>query len=146
MPRRQVWFFRFGAWTAVAFAVLHLAAHVLGVHLLAGEPWRQLMASAPQTPARLLGGAERTLVDVLDGFSLDFAVLLAALGSTALIVSRRASGDAVLMWHVARAAAVASVALLAVSMTKFFIIPTLIIAVMATCFLVASVEAPEGSE
>jgi len=46
------------------------------------------------------------------------------------------------MYGVARTFAVASVVLLAISLLQFFIVPTMAIAVMALCFLVASVEAP----
>jgi hypothetical protein len=47
------------------------------------------------------------------------------------------------MWAVARACALGAVVLLVIALMKFSVLAAVPMAVMATCFLVASVEAPE---
>ena len=51
-----------------------------------------------------------------------------------------------LMSGIAKACALTSVVLLVVAVIKFSVVAALPMAVMATCFLVASVEAPTDSE
>jgi hypothetical protein len=145
MPRRQVWFFRFGSWSAIVSGAACLAAHVLGLLLPAGAAERAALGPAAVHQLTMPGGAARSLLDLVDGGALAVALLLAAIGGIGLIVAKRGRADVVLMSAVARAVAVAAVGLLVISLTKFFIVPTLFIAVVATCFLVASVEAPAGA-
>ena len=142
MPRRQLWFFQFGCWTTIVTAVVHLAGHLMPQSPPANDTERQLLQLATTYRFTLPGGAQRSTVDVLDGFTLSFALLLAGIGAAGLVVHKRGREDATLMTGVARALAVTSVALTIISLTNFFIVPTLFIAVMAICFLVASVESP----
>ena len=89
------------------------------------------------------GGTTRSLMDFLNGFSLVFALFLATIGGLGLMVVKRAQArPAVLTLAVARTFTVSSIALLGISLTKFFIVPTLFIAVMAVCFFCASVQSP----
>jgi hypothetical protein len=144
MPRRQVWIFKFGCWAAMVSAVVHLAGHLAGPLTPVNDTERQLLGLATTYRFVLTGGAHRSLMDLLDGFSLMFPLFLATIGAVGLAVEKRGRGDAALMSAVARMFAVSTVVLLGVSLLKFFIVPTLFIAVMAVCFLVASVESPKS--
>lgn len=142
MPRRQVWFFRFGCWTTIAAAVAHLAFHLLR-HIVPSTAHGDI-ANTPEMTQRVsvLGGSLHSAQDAFDGLSLAVAILLTAVGAIGLSVARRGSHDVLLMSRVARAAAVTSVVLLVIALTSFSIGHALVVGVMATCFLVASVEAP----
>ena len=74
--------------------------------------------------------------------NLVFAVCFAAVGGMALVVTKRAQADALLMYGVARAAAIASATLLVLSLTYLSIYPSILIAAVTTCFAVSAVKAP----
>jgi hypothetical protein len=117
MPPRQVWIFQFGCWAAIVTAVVHA---VVGIGM-------------PSTPT-----SDQAL-------NLAFAVGFGAIGAIGLIVATRGQADPLLMYGVAQRAAVASAALLALSIFYLFvvfIVPTLFIAAVTTCFAVAAVKAP----
>ena len=88
------------------------------------------------------GGPARSMMQLLNGFSLLFAVLFAALGAIGLIVTKRGQHDPQLMYAAARALAVASASVLVISLTHFFIIPTMLFAAVTVCFAIAAVRAP----
>ena len=140
MPDRQIWFFKFGCWVAFATALVHLVGHVIGPQAPANDTERQLVTLATSYHYQLPGGASRSLMDFMDGFSLMFEVLVAGLGAVGLAVVKRAGQDVPLMLAVARALAVTSAALLVISHVFFFIVPTLFIAMMALCFAFSSVS------
>lgn len=142
MPPRQVWLFKFGCWAALVAAAVHLGGHIALPLSPVNEAERQLLDLASGYRFAFPGGSERTLMDMLDGFSLTFAVFFASLGAVGLVVARRGQQDALLMYGVAQSAAVASAVTLAISLTHFFIVPNLFIAVVAVCFGVAAVRAP----
>jgi len=89
MVPRQLWIFRFGCWVAFVAAAVHLAGHLAGPAAPANDTERQLAALAASYRYTLPGGAHRTLMDFLDGFSLMFALLVAALGALGLITAKR---------------------------------------------------------
>jgi hypothetical protein len=138
--------FKFGCWSTIAAAVIHLVGHIAWQRPPANETEQRLFDLATSYSFTMSDGRSRTMIDFLDGFSLDFAVLLAAMGAIGLIVARRGTSDVVLMSYVARASAVASVVLLGIALTKFSVLAAFPIAVMATCYLVASVESPVPEE
>lgn len=142
MPPRQLWMFRFGCWSTIGASILDLAGHVMG-RSPANDTERQLLDLASTYAFTQVDGRSRTLMNALEGFSLDVVVLLAVVGALGLVVARRGADDARLMWAVARACALGSVMLLVIALTKFSVLSAVPMAVMATCFLVASVEAPE---
>jgi hypothetical protein len=79
----------------------------------------------------------------IDGpLNLLFAVCFAAVGAMGLVVSKRGQDDALLMYGVARSAAVASATLLVLSLTYFSIVPGMLTAAVTTCFAVSAVKAP----
>jgi hypothetical protein len=134
--------FRFGCWSTIGASVAYLAGHVLGRRSPANDTERQLLDLASTYAFTLADGRSRTLMNAIEGFSLDVVVLLAVVGALGLVVARRGAGDPRLMWAVARASALGSVVLLVIALTKFSVLSAVPMAVMATCFLVASVEAP----
>jgi hypothetical protein len=144
MPPRQLWLFKFGCWLTIATAVLHLAVHLAGPPAPSNDTEQRLWDLATTYRFALAGGAERSLMDMANGFSLIVALLLATLGGIGLIVEKRAHQDRALMSATARMMAVSAVVMLGISLTNFFIVPSLCLAMMAVCFIVASVEAPRG--
>jgi hypothetical protein len=142
MPPRQVWLFRFGCWAAIATAIVHLAGHISGPEGVLDPTGRQLVDLMTTYRFQLPGGTDRTMMEFMGGFSLVFSVFFATLGALGLTVAGRASDDAALVYATARIAAIASAATLAISLTSFFIVPTLLIAAVTTCFAVSAVKAP----
>lgn len=140
MPPRQMWVFTFGCWVALAAAAIHVVGHLVVPLSPSTEEGRQLMAHASAYRFAFPGGVERTLMNLVDGFSLSYAVLLAAMGGLGLAVARRGGGDELLMASVARVSALAGVALLGLSLSYFFIAPALVIALMTVCYVLASVR------
>lgn len=122
-------------------AIAHLAGVLLGRPAPANRTEAQLLALAGEYRFAL-PGAERSLFELLDGFSLAVALLLAALGAVGLVVAKRGHGDGGLLVAVARAMALAGVALLVISLTHWFLVPSLFIAAMTTAFAFASVRPP----
>ena len=74
--------------------------------------------------------------------NLLFAVSFAAVGAMGLVVSKRGQDDALLMYGVARSAAVASATLLVLALSYFSIVPAMFVAAVTTCFAVSAVKAP----
>jgi hypothetical protein len=133
-------FFRAGCYAAFATAALHMIGAVLSPQPPpVDDTHRQLLDLATTYKLQLPGGPNRTLMELNDGFSLVYALMLALTGGLGLIVSRRVANDDALFLATARALAGGYVVLLAISLTYFFLIPTLCTAVVALCFVVASV-------
>jgi hypothetical protein len=80
-------------------------------------------------------------MDFLSGFSLAYSVFLATLAGAGLMIAKR--GDPMLVQAAARVFAAGSVALLVISLTHWFIIPTIFITFFTLCFVLASVPRPE---
>jgi hypothetical protein len=137
--------FTFGCRMTIGTAVVQLIGHVAGPQAPANDTERQLLELATTYRYALPGGTERSLMDFVDGFSLMLPVMLVAIGVAGIVVQKRGRHDLALMLGIARTFAVTSVVLLALSLLKFFIVPTMCFAAMATCFLVASVEGPVES-
>ena len=114
MPPRQVWLFQFGCWAAVTTAVMHVG----------------FALAAQATPP---GDGALHLV---------FAVCFSTVGAIGLVVTKRGQDDPLLMYAVARYAAVASATLLVLSLVYFSVVPSMFIAAVTTCFAVATVKAP----
>lgn len=142
MPSRQLWLFKFGCWAALVSAAMHLVGHVLGPQAPINDIERQLAQLATEYRTVMPGGSHRSMMDLLNGLSLMFSLMLATIGSVGLIVEKRGRTDPTLMLAVARAFTVATTAVLIISLTHFFIVPTLFIAVLVVCFFCASVQAP----
>jgi hypothetical protein len=142
MPRRQLTIFTIGYWVAILTALFHMVGHVSGPAPAANDTERQLLDLATDYRMLMPGGSERSLMDVLSGFSLSFAVLVGLIGGLGLIVQKRGRNDGPLMLAVSRAIAAAGVVLVVISLTHWFIIPSLMLALMTFCFLFAAVQPP----
>ncbi len=141
MPWRQVTLFRIGCWAAIAVALVHLAGHIIGPPSPNTDEGRVIADVAENAQFELPGGARRSLVELLDGLSLAFVALMTTLGAAGLMIQKR-SNDAMLLQTVARVFAVCLCGLLIISLTKWFIIPTILIAFVTVAFALASVRQP----
>ncbi len=142
MPHRQLTIFTIGCWVAIITAAVHLVGQVSGPTPPANDTERQLLELATNYRMAMPGGDERSLMDFLNGFSLSFSVSLALIGGLGLVVRKRGRDDGPLMLAVARAIAGAGVVLVVISLTYWFIIPSLMLALMTFCFLFAAVQPP----
>ena len=137
MSGRQVWLFKAGCWAALVTAAVHLIGHLSGPPPPANDTERELFRLYESYRFALPGGATRTLADFMRGFSLLFAVFFATLGGVSLLVVRRCARDGPLMAMLMRLVLASCVTALAISLTHFFVVPTLMIAVVAVCFTAA---------
>jgi hypothetical protein len=142
MSPRQLWVFQFGCWAAIATAAVHVAGSLAGFGPPANDTERQLQSLMTGYRFVLPGGASRTFMDLFGGMNLAFAVLLVAIGAVGLMVHRRARHDTTLMLGISRVLALTCVALLVISLARFFIVPTMFMALLTTCFALSSVEPP----
>lgn len=135
-PPRQVWFFQFGCWSAIAAAMLHLAAY-----FAVPADLSTLDAAAVAAPHVFVvpGMFQPSLLSVTSGLSLSLALLLASIGGAGLAVVRHGGDHAKLLRGVSGAFALGTGALLVVSVAQFFGVLTFVIAVVALCFGLASV-------
>ena len=136
MSRRQRGFFKAGCWAAIVTAAVHLAGHLSGPQPPANETERQLV-QLYETYRFALPGGGRTLSEFMSGFSLVYSLALAMFGGTNLAVVRRCPDDQPLMRLLTVLALAFCVTLLAISLTHFFIVPTMFIAVITLCFAAA---------
>lgn len=141
MPFRQVTLFRIGCWAAIVVALVHLAGHIIGPPSPETEEGQMIADVARNAQFELPGGSRRSLVELLDGLSLAFVALMATLGAAGLMIQKR-SDDAMLLQSVARVFAVCLAGLLVISLTQWFIIPTILIAFVTVAFALASVRQP----
>lgn len=131
--------FKVGCYLAFFTAALHMVGQVAGGLEPADQTQRDVLELAANHKFLFPGGVMRSLMDLQDGFSLVFAVLTALSGGMGLIVARRAIGDPLLMTATARAMAGAYLVLLAISLTHFFIVPTMCFLAIAAAFSLAAV-------
>lgn len=140
MPPRQLWIFKFGCWTAIVTGLVHMGGHIFGSMPAANDTERQLMNLATSYHFPLPGGANRSLMNFLDGFGLTFVLMTVMTGALGIAIARRGREDALLMTGAARVLALGYVGLLVISLQYFFIVPSLFIALVAVCFTMASIR------
>ena len=143
MPWRQVVVFRIGCIAALLTAAMHMAGHLSGTQAPANDTERQLLDLMTTYQFPLPGGTARSALELQSGFSLVFALFLATMGGAGLVIQKRAPTDPVIVLAIARVFAVSAAILLVISLTHFFIIPTMCIALVAVCFAISSVAAPD---
>ena len=141
MQKRQLLLFRIGCWAALVTAAVHLFGHITAPQTATNEVEEQLLQLASSYQFELPGGGRRALMDFVNGFSLSVPVFLATLAGCGLMIAKR--GDTLLIRAAARVFAAGSIALLVISLTHWFIIPTIFIAFFTLCFVLASVPQPE---
>jgi hypothetical protein len=140
MRDRQLMFFKFGCWSAAITAAVHMIGVLAGPQPPANETEQVLLDLAKSYQFPLPGGGRRSLMEFMDGFSLSFALFMATVGGIGLLVARRGADDPVLMTAITRALAGFSVVLFVISLTHFFLIPTLFIGVTALGFILAALQ------
>ena len=132
MTKLQRILFRVGAIACLVTAVLHLVGHLQG-----GLPPRnetEVALRKLMTEYRMdVLGVKLTMQELWSGFSLCYSLFLAWLGVAALLLVRRAGGEA---WMRAMAAvfALGALALLAISYRYFPLPPTICAAVILLGF------------
>jgi hypothetical protein len=134
MSTRQRLFFKAGCWAALVTAGVHLVGHLAGTQPPANETERQLLRLYETYRFALPGGSARSLSEFMSGFSLIFSVAMAMFGGTNLLMVRRCADDQPLMRMATVLALAFCVTVLVVSLTHFFIVPTLFIAAVTLCF------------
>src|SRR5262245_34597461 len=134
MREHQVRFFKLGCWAAAITAAVHLIGVLSGPPVAANETEQVLFDMARNYQFPFPGGTRRSLMELFDGFSLAFSLFLATVAGLGFLVARRGAGDAVLMAAASRALAAFSVVLLVISLSRWFLIPTLFIAAMTVFF------------
>ena len=143
MSHRSRLFFQIGCWAALGTSVVHMIGTLSGRPAPTNDIERSFFHLL-ETYRFALPGAARTFAELTQGFSLTFSLFLALTGATGLSVVRRASTDAMLVPALARMNAVAFVVLLVISLTYWFLVPTLCIAVSAAAFIIASLSGRAG--
>ena len=83
-------------------AIVHLAGHIAGPPAATNDTERQLLEVMTTYRFQFPGGAERTMMQMMNGFSLILSVLFAGLGAMGLVVAKRGQHDAQLMYAAAR--------------------------------------------
>jgi hypothetical protein len=135
--------FQTGCYVAFATAAIHMVGAILTPQPPpVDDTHRQLLDLATTYKLQLPGGPNRTLMELTDGFSLVYSLMLALTGGLGLIVLRRAANDDLLFLATARALAGGYLVMLAISVAYFFLIPTSLTAVIALSFLIAAFGRP----
>ncbi len=142
MPPRQLWILTFGCWVAVGTALLHLVSLAVSPLPPAAGADAEGLRAAAGALIRFPDGTERALGDLLLGFNLVYALFLATMGGVGLAAIRRGRDRGVWLTDIARIQAFSCLALLVVSLMFFFLVPTLLVAVMLVCFTLGAVRAP----
>src|SRR5689334_22793739 len=101
MSRGQLTIFKVGCYLAFLTAGLHMVGYMQGLQG-SNEAERQMLDAMKTLPLGLPGAPSHTLMDLMNGFSLLFALTLALTGGIGLIVARRAVADPATYFAVAR--------------------------------------------
>ncbi len=142
MRDRQLLFLKVGCWATAITATVHLIGILAGPMVAANETEQVLLDMAKSYQFPLPGGGRRSLIEIMDGFSLSFSLFLTAIAGLGFLVARRGVDDRILMTAATRALAAFSLVLLVISATYWFVIPTIFIGVMTVSFVLAAVSRP----
>ncbi len=128
MTRTQRVFFRTGAIVSLLTSGVHLVGHFSEPQVPPDERGRLLLDLVRSYRMDMMG-SERTMWDLMSGFSLAFSLFLFVLGFFGLVLLRRLPNDAATLRLVTAVSAIASGGLLAISVTYWFLAPTVCLAV-----------------
>lgn len=122
------------AWTCLAEAAAHMAGHLSGPQPPANDTERALLKLFSGYRFDLMG-SQRSLEDLMNGFSLVFSLFLATLGALTLLALRRleAAGLRAFTWI----AVLASGLLLAIGLRYFFLAPNAFAAIAFGAYVAA---------
>jgi hypothetical protein len=129
--------FWFASWASLGLAVLLLAGHLLAPGLTP-EAATRLAQDPPPFIWLVPGLLHPDAAGALTGLSLSVSLLMATIGAAGLVVVKRAE-DEVLIRGVARAFALGTSGLLALSIADSFGVQTFVISIVALCFAMAAV-------
>jgi len=135
MSRGHLTIFRVGCYLAFVTAGLHFIGSTQGLQG-ANDSERQMLDLMQRLPLGLPGAPSHTMMDLFQGFSLLFTVLLGLTGGLGLMMARRAVSDPTLMRAVARTFAGTYLVMVIIGITNFFIVPTICMALVFVCFAV----------
>jgi hypothetical protein len=135
MSSRQRLWFRIGCYALIVTSVVHLIGHFSGPPPPANDTERTLLQLL-QTYVIDLPGGGRTFEQLMSGFSLAYSIFMAWIGAIGLMVMRR-TGDAGIQRGLARINLLGALAMLVLSLTYWFIIPTAFSAVVLVAFACA---------
>lgn len=125
---------------AFATALVHLGEHVSGLNGLAPDVAASVNALRATYVIMIPGLHQPTFLGVLNGFSLSLSLLVATIGAAGLVVLKYGSDQPLLLRGVARALAIGTGMLLALSIEGFFSLQTFFMATMALCFALSAVS------
>jgi hypothetical protein len=146
MSNPTLFAFRVGAWTSIVTALAHLAGHVAGPQAPQNETEAKLTELMTGYGFDLPGAPHRTMMQLLDGFSLAFSLFLALTGVLALAIAKHRSVAPVLFRFTAVALAGGYGILLGFSLKYFFLVPTLCIGLAFLAFALSlAPERPEST-
>lgn len=128
MTKPQRVLFRTGAIASLVTSGFHLVGHFSEPQVPTDENGR-LLFELVRTYRMDMMGSERTMWDLLSGFSLAFSLFLFFIGFLGLVLVRRLREDAPTMRVITLLSVLATGGLLAVSVTYWFLAPTVCLAV-----------------
>lgn len=135
-------------WTGTGACLVTFAAHTLG-QLQGPQPARndterELLRLMSTHTLGLPGAPDRTMLQLLDGFSWVFSLYFLTIGATAIALRRLRADDASLLRGFAGVQAASLALCLVISLGCFFVIPTVCIAVAAAGFAAAALWPVRG--
>jgi hypothetical protein len=136
MSPRQKLFLQIGCYLALATAAVHMIGQISGPQS-ENEAEKQVL-DLMRTTKIALPGASRSMMEMFEGFGLIFVTFLATSAGIGLIVARRGAADPILAKAIMRALAGAFLVAMAISISKFFLIPTVCLGLIALFFVAAS--------
>jgi len=136
--------FKLGCYLAFFTAALHM----VGAHIVpavsppvpSSDAARQLLDMMSTVHLGLPGAPNRTMFEMLNGFSLLMSLHLALTGGIGILIARRGVGDPMFMKASARTFAAAYLVAFVISLMHFFVIPSATFAAIALAFTIASVK------
>ena len=136
--------FKLGCYLAFFTAALHMiGAHIVPAFSPAvpsNDFERQMLELMQTVKLGLPGAPDRTMFELMNGFSLLMSLHFALTGGIGIIIARRGVGDALLMKAVARTFAATYIIAFVISLMDFFVIPSACAAAVALAFTIASVK------
>ena len=137
--------FRTGAWISIVTALVHLVGHVAGPQAPRNETEAKLTELMTTYGFALPGAPRRTMMELFDGFSLQFTLSLALTGILALAIARSRGAVPELYRFTAIALAGTYGILFGISLRYFFLAPSVFLGLAFLAFALSLVPGSESS-
>ena len=138
---KNVFWFRLGSYAMMVTAALHTIGHFFGRPEPTNETEETLLTL--MTTYRIdFGGMERSMMDLMRGYSLTFAAAFLFAGVMNLAVIRSQAANHSLIRTVTLIDVFYAAALLAVSMVYFIYPPMVLVGFVFLCFVISFLVAP----